>query len=53
MVKVFINGMMEENIRDSINTIRSMAMESILGLTEGNMMAAGQTDFVMEEGNIF
>jgi len=41
MVKVCTHGETAENIMETTNTTRNMAMEHTLGLMEGNMKANG------------
>lgn len=43
MAMEYINGEMAEDIKASINMIKSMDQASILGLTVANIMEIGQT----------
>lgn len=53
MEKVSMSGKMEENMKDSINLIKSMGQENILGLMEEDIMAIGRTVNDMDKVRLF
>ncbi len=48
-----INGKMVENIKESIDSIRNMELESTRGLMEGNTMGIGLIARGMAKGKLF
>ena len=50
---VFTSGEMGENMMGAINLIKSMVLENIYGVMEGNMWDTGTMGSNMDMGNIF
>ena len=49
MVKVFLPGLMAENMKEIMSKIKNKDMEHFIGLTKENMLASGLMESSMEK----